>query len=196
MGISNSKTIKMVGSVNGHDVVVMVDPGATHDFISLVAIKKLGVVVAPSKAFGVSLGTEEAVRGEGEWRAMKLTFPEVEIVEDFLPLTLGNSDIILGIQWLEKLDTMTTNWKTQTLTFQSYGETVTLRGDPSLGRTLISLKATIRTLRKEGGGFLVEFNTLEGESMREDVTEAEHVFVNDCLSAYSMVFEMPHGLPR
>lgn len=195
MGISNPKTIKMVGTVNGHEVVVMVDPGATHNFISLEAVKKLGVVMTASKSFGVSLGTGEAVRGEGECKGVRLVFPEVEIVEDFLPLTLGNSDIILGIQWLKKLGTMTTNWKTQTLVFQNHGETVTLRGDPSLGRSLISLKAMIRTLRKEGGGFLLEFNMLEEGSVQEDKEDSEPSFVWDSLAKYNQVFNMPHGLP-
>lgn len=48
MGISDPKTIKMVGIINGQEVVVMVDPGATHNFISLEAVKKSGVTVLPS----------------------------------------------------------------------------------------------------------------------------------------------------
>ncbi|XP_056686201.1 uncharacterized protein [Spinacia oleracea] len=150
VGLANPKTIKMVGTIHEQEVVVMIDLGATHNFIALEAVEKLGVELTPSKMFGVSLGTGEAVRGEGECKAVTLQLPGVEITEDFLPLTLGNSDVILGIQWLEKLGTMMTNWKTQTLSFQHNGEVVTIHGDPSLGRTCISLKAMIITLRKEG----------------------------------------------
>lgn len=38
---------------------------------------------------------------------------------------------------------------------------MTLRGDQSLGRSGFSLKAMLRNLRKEGGGYLVEFNFLQ-----------------------------------
>lgn len=79
----------------------------------------------------------------------------------FLPFQLGNSDVILGVQWLEKLGTVITNWKLQTMKFQVNGKTVTLKGDPSLTRSKISLKAMIKTIRKEGGGILVELNRVE-----------------------------------
>lgn len=72
------------------------------------------------------------------------------IQEDFLPLQLGNSDVTLGIQWLEKLGSMTTNRKTQLMKFNIDTQIVELRGDPALNRSKISLKAMLRTSgRKE-----------------------------------------------
>lgn len=74
------------------------------------------------------------------------------MIKDFLPLTLENSDVKLDIQWLEQLGNMVTNWKTQSLQFKLGGSTVTLQGDPSLC-TCVFLKAMMRTLTKEGGGY-------------------------------------------
>lgn len=84
----------------------------------------------------------------------------VEVVEEFLPLKLGGSDVILGIQWLEKLGMVLTNWKTQIMKFELNGEPVTLVGDPALVRAKISLKTMLRVLRKGNGGFWVECNRL------------------------------------
>lgn len=124
----------------------MIDPGATHNFVSLDAVEVLGLTLTPTKIFGVSLGTGEAVLGRGECCSvvLQLQLQGITIVENSLPLSLGNSDVILGIQWLEKLGTMSTNWKTQTMKFPLGNETVILKGDPSLGRTEIPLKAMIR----------------------------------------------------
>lgn len=88
---------------------MMVDPRATHNFISNVSTHKLGLSVISSKLFGMSLGNEETVQGEGEYRAVHLELQGITIVEGFLPISLVNSDIILGIQWLEKLGTITSN---------------------------------------------------------------------------------------
>lgn len=35
IGLSNSKTMKLLGVTGGHDVVVMIDLGSTHNLISL-----------------------------------------------------------------------------------------------------------------------------------------------------------------
>lgn len=66
VGLTNPKTLKLVGMIRGGEVVVMVDPSATHNFISLKAVEKLGVPVTGSGGFGVSLGNgeAEAVRGQ------------------------------------------------------------------------------------------------------------------------------------
>lgn len=174
MGLTNPKTIMMMGHINGEEVVVMIDPGATHNFISTTTVEKLLMSVTPSKAFGVSLGTGELVQGEEICQGVPLYLQGIEMVEDLFSLPLGNSDLILGIQWLEKLGTMTTNWKTQTPKFMLNGEAVTLMGDPSLGRPLVSLKAMIRTLIKDGRGFLIEFNHLEGQREHNTIHRVRH----------------------
>lgn len=80
VGLTNPKTLKMIGGVGGGEVVVMVDPGATHNFISLRVVKELQVPVTKSVGFGVSLGNEEVVKGKGICKGMKLKLNnEVEV---------------------------------------------------------------------------------------------------------------------
>lgn len=67
--------------------------------------------------------------------------PGLDVIQDYLPLGLGNSDLILGIQWQAKLGAMSAKGKAQVLKFNVGSESVTLKGDPSLGMSLLSLKA-------------------------------------------------------
>ena len=53
--------------------------------------------------------------------------------------------------------------------FRLGSEIITLCGDPSLGKTLVLLKAMMQTIKQEGVGILVELNQLEG--LREESYE-------------------------
>lgn len=59
IGIANLKTLKLREWLNNTEVVVMIDPGVTHNFLSLTLIKKLKIPVATTPGFGVILGTGE-----------------------------------------------------------------------------------------------------------------------------------------
>lgn len=90
MGMTSPCTLKLLGCIGGQEVVVMVDPGATHNFISKETVEKLNIPVTPSKEFGVSLGTRDSVVGEGICKSVLLELQGIVVVETFLPLELGN----------------------------------------------------------------------------------------------------------
>ena len=164
VGLTNPKTMKMLGKIKGSEVRVMIDPGATHNFISLTTIARLEIPVGQEGAFRVSLGNGAVVTGKGSCCGVQVTIQGVTITEDYLPLELGTSDLILGVQWLEKLGEIVTNWKSLLMRFRHNGEMVEIRGEPAMGRTQISLKAMIRTLQGEKEGILVEAcHMIEGE---------------------------------
>ena len=75
------------------------------------------------------MGTGLSVPGRGVCKRVVLSLPEMEVVEDFLPLELGSSNVILGMQWLETLGGMHVNWQTLTMKFKLGGEWVTLQGN-------------------------------------------------------------------
>lgn len=62
----------------------------------------------------------------------------LEIVDDFLPLELGSTDVILGVQWLQTLGNTYHNWTTHTMKFIIGGKNIMLKGDPTLQKTRIS----------------------------------------------------------
>lgn len=71
-------------------------------------------------------------------------------------------------------------------------ETIILRGEPSLGKTLVSLKAMMRTLKHEGSGLLVELNQITAPTADESTVP---LFLHGVLDKYDSVFNMPRGLP-
>ena len=106
--------------------------------------------------------------------------------------------MILGVQWLETLGTVLTNWKTQVMQYEVEGRTVILVGDPSLVHARISLKAMLKTLRKTGGGFRVELNSVEAgvhQLQKEVVDQSVPAFLREVVDKNQAVFKENIGLP-
>lgn len=148
-------------------MVTLIDLGATHNFISSTLVSQLKLPINDTEPYGVQMGTEDKETGRGICKGVLLQLEGIDVVEEFLSLRLGSSDIILGVKWLETLGTTQTNWKTQTMAFEVGGESVCLKGDPSLGKSLITLKAMSRELKKEKGGVLIELSNSELEKHEE-----------------------------
>ncbi|TYJ97717.1 histone-lysine N-methyltransferase ASHR1 isoform X3 [Cucumis melo var. makuwa] len=83
------------------------------------------------------------------------------VKEDFLPLELGGVDIFLGMQWLHSLGVIVVDWKNLTLTFTGNGQQISIKGDPSLTKTRISLKSMFKSWEDQDEGFLIECRTVE-----------------------------------
>ncbi|KAA0057859.1 pleiotropic drug resistance protein 1-like [Cucumis melo var. makuwa] len=73
--------------------------------------------MAETTNYGVIMGSGKAVQGRGMCKGITVGLPVITVVEDFLPLKLGNVDMVLGMQWLQKQGAMTVDWKALTMTF-------------------------------------------------------------------------------
>ena len=72
IGLSSPKTMKLRGLIGDRTVVVIIVPGATHNFIALGVVKELGLAVTDSGSFGVHLGNGEAIREKGVCKNVQL----------------------------------------------------------------------------------------------------------------------------
>lgn len=62
MGISSPRTIKLRGSVQDIQAVVLIESGATHNFIDSCLMRELGLVAEETQSFGVITGSGRPVR--------------------------------------------------------------------------------------------------------------------------------------
>lgn len=135
--------------------------------------------------------------GTGLCKEVEVDLGAICIAENFLPLELGHADIILGIEWLANLGTISTNWKTPLMQFLWKGSKVILRGDPSLERSRVTLKSMMKVIKKVQGGLLIELARIEGHVQEAD-SEIEASIPPELqliLRQHQQVFEMPMGLP-
>lgn len=84
VGLTTPRTMKVTGSLLGQAVVVLVDYGAIHNFISLGLVKKLNIPVTGTNSYGVTIGTGTTVEGGGICKGLVVALPGIEVVDDFL----------------------------------------------------------------------------------------------------------------
>ena len=195
MGISSSRTIKLRGTLQRKEVVVLIDSGATHNFVSSALVEQLKLEPDQTRGYSVLTAGGVTFKGAGMCSNLELELQGCTITSSFLPLELGSADVILGIQWLEKLGNVKVNWKLQVLRFKIGAHKYVLQGDPSLCCSPVSLKSMMKTLQNDGEVMRVEYN---GMVLKEDAT-APTAAVPQCLQnileEYKEVFAEPSGLP-
>ncbi|KAL1225386.1 hypothetical protein V5N11_009041 [Cardamine amara subsp. amara] len=192
MGILSPTTTKLRGAIGKKDIVIMLDNGATHNFISPDAVKKLKLRSKDDSNLNVRLGTGIAGKGIGVCSNVSFSVQGLNCTTDFITLDLGQVDVILGIYWLRTLGKCKVNWGTHEYSFQYEGKTVTLRGEPELHSGTLSLKllSTNVSVKKKG----VEVELYNHQVVKHDVNPLP-VQITEVLTKYNQVFGEPRELP-
>ncbi|XP_062073590.1 uncharacterized protein LOC133777856 [Humulus lupulus] len=193
VGISSAHIMKILGSIAEHPVTVLIDSGATHNFVSKDLVNAVKLPVTETTAYGVLLGTGGRVRTEGLCKNVELDLGSLRVVTDFLPLELGGSRCYLGYTVAEYFGEYASELAHHGHEIRNWGTWITLQGDPSLCKSQISLKALIHSVQHEGHGYWIQCGALTTEvDSRPTENGAE---IQGLLQKHEAVFDMPKGLP-
>lgn len=66
MGITTTKTLRIRGYIGDAEVVVLIDSGASCNFIATRLVQKLGLPVSPTQEFGVAIGDGRVLTSSGK----------------------------------------------------------------------------------------------------------------------------------
>lgn len=72
VGLTNPKTMKLRGKIQGEEVILLVDPGATNNFVSINTVQKFHLPYSSMLKFGVTLGNGDRIQGEGKCKQLRL----------------------------------------------------------------------------------------------------------------------------
>ncbi|XP_037497049.1 uncharacterized protein LOC119371287 [Jatropha curcas] len=157
-GLSQPKTMKIMGLLASHLVLVMVDSGASHNFVSSDLAQALNLAVEPTDPFLVKLGDGHRMKTSGVCSNLHLQLGSYTISGDFFIFPLRDLDIILGVAWLETLGDVQVNWQWLTMKFLHQNQLVELCGDPSLTRGAISAKSFSKVTNMSFSAVLLELS--------------------------------------
>lgn len=139
-GLTSPTTTKMRGVLRKQSVVVMLDSGATHNFISPALLTRAHLKTSTSPGLEIVLGTGVSVQSSGVCENVEVMIQGAKFTTSFIVLELGKVDVILGVQWLRTLGKCEIDWEKHEYSFWHEGKQVTLVGDPSLHAPQSSLK--------------------------------------------------------
>ena len=121
-GLTQPNTMKLQGEVKGSIALVLIDSGASHNFISAKLVSKLGLPIESTPLYNVRLGDDHKKGASGCCQGVKVKLGNYRFEETFFLFELGGVDMILGVAWLATLGEVKVNWKTLTMNFCINGQ--------------------------------------------------------------------------
>lgn len=149
-------TMRIEASIHGTPILILIDSGVGHNFVSPQMVSSLDLTIDRSKKLTVRLGDGHRAVTVGKCYNIPLQIGKFDCVVDAYILDIGGVDLILGVTWLSSLGKITTDFKELTMSFVSGESTILLSG----------LKGSTGQLQKQELHAL-SLQELEGESMRE-----------------------------
>jgi len=130
-GAEHPQTIRVLGKLQNKSLIVLIDGGSTHNFIDQAIATRFGLPIVKDRKLQVVVANRERVECAGHCQGIMLSIQGITITTDYYVLPVAACQVVLGVQWLETLGPVETDYKQLTMTFRIGGVRHTLQG---LGR--------------------------------------------------------------
>jgi hypothetical protein len=149
-GVPKYNTFKMRGVLQGQKVSVLIDGGASHNFIDSALLQRRHIPTVEFEGFKVEVARGSTMPCNRYISGRKLTLGRPDLVQDVSVMDLPDTNIILGVQWLSTLGPITTNYKTMEMSFiEESGRMVVLRGMIGNSAKVVMAKRMEAIFRRE-----------------------------------------------
>jgi hypothetical protein len=109
--------------------VILIDGGATHNFIDSGLVRRLGLPTVDIGDFHVRVTGRHSLVYMRRVSHLELSMGNYKVTADFYVMDLEDTKMILGVQWLSTLGTICQNYETKKVEFRDAGgRRVVLRG--------------------------------------------------------------------
>lgn len=133
-------TLRMLGSLFSHQVVVLVDGRSTHNFIQQELVTLLQLPChATSSPLQVMVGNGQHLQCTNWCEAITIDIQSSKFIVDLHVLPIFSANVVLGIPWLKSLGHVLTDYNTLTMQFIHEGRVVELKGDTDGTLNIITL---------------------------------------------------------
>lgn len=111
-GVPKYLTLRVWDTVQGQRVSVLVDRGATHNFIDAQLVEQRNIPTESFDGFPVLVPGARTMQCARYVPALALTTGTYTLTDHFFVVDIPDTNVILGVQWLITLGKVTTDWET------------------------------------------------------------------------------------
>jgi hypothetical protein len=184
------KTMRLVGWIRNHRVVILIDSGSTHNFIDLHAIPKLSLGEIIPLNLKVRVANGDTLSSSGRCPSVTIRVQGTSITSEFFLLSLEGCDVVLGVEWLRTLGPILWDFTAMSMHFSLNSCPITLTGLSPSELTVEDASRVLRSATASKGFFLQICSPDEGLTFH---CPPGPIF--DLLQQFIHIFEEPRGLP-
>ncbi|MFS7888928.1 putative nucleotidyltransferase, Ribonuclease H [Helianthus anomalus] len=192
---TGASTLKFMGTLNGIPVCLLVDSGASHNFISRHLAIALGLSVSACGDIRIKLGDGHHVVVTEQCLAISVQIGSCTFVVNALVFDTGNLDLILGMKWLETLGEVVHDWHHSWMQFNYQGSVVKLQGIS----TATAASAALHSILSNNDDTQVSSShTPLGPSfpsLSDALSSSQQAALISIFKRFTSVFQLPSALP-
>jgi predicted aspartyl protease len=129
LSVPRFHTFRIHGVVQGQRVTVLIDGGATHNFIDSALVAKRGIPTVDFEGFDVVVAGGRVMPCTQKIPQLCVALGNYTVTDDFYVVELQDTNIILGVQWLVSIGKHSVDYQAMELEFkEADGRKVVLRG--------------------------------------------------------------------
>ena len=116
-GITGPQQLRLRGTIKRRTIHILIDPGATHNFIDKSLAKTLGLTPTDVPPLEVTVADCNSYVLLHSYNKVPLCIDTLLMTVDLYPFKLPGVDVVLGIQWLRCLGEVCHDWDQLTMHF-------------------------------------------------------------------------------
>lgn len=192
-GTDNGDTMKLRALVQNKVMLILVDNGSSHSFVSTHFLEVVGLASFPVKPKQVRLPNGEIMITDQWVPQMEWWTNGHTLYTDMRVLELGAYDAILGYDWLRAHSPMMCDLEGKNLEFQERGSTVLLRGVQAPQQQPLEAVSMDKVHKWSCGNDVWALAVIE--PVQQTTTPPELPEVQELLEQFADVFQQPTELP-
>ena len=96
---------------------MLVDSGATHNFIDAQLVRRRGLTTAEFEGFSILVPNDRTIQCTRYVPSLTVVMGNYSKTNDFFVVDVPNTNVVMGVQWLYSLGRVKTDWRKPEMDF-------------------------------------------------------------------------------